>query len=156
MGRYDSYDDDDLDVDSNDGSSAIKALRGDNRAKEKRIKELEEQLSKLAQGQRERSIKDVVSAKGLNPKIANLVANLVPKDLTDEESVTKWLDEYADLFGGGGSQAPTVSEEEAGTLQSMDRVMASGQSPAGPEAMIERIKTMPFEELERLISGAGQ
>ena len=110
MGRYDSYDDDDLDVDSNDGSSAIKALRGDNRAKEKRIKELEEQLAKLAQGQRERSIKDVVSAKGLNPKIANLV----PKDLTDEESVTKWLDEYADLFGGGASQAPTVSDDEAG------------------------------------------
>lgn len=153
MGRYDSYDDDDdLEQDSNENSSSIKALRGANRAKEQRIKELEEQLTKALAGQRERSIKDVVSAKGLNPK----VAALVPKELTDEESVTKWLDEYADIFGGAGSDASTVSDDEAATLQSMDRTMSSGQPPAGPQAMIERIKTMPFEELERLISGAGQ
>ena len=155
MGRYDSYDDEDDLEQGNDNSNPMRELRRLAKARENEIKELKAQLEQAQKGMRERSLKDVVSAKGLNPKIAGLV----PSDLTDEESISKWLDDYADVFGlQVGEQSPTgtVDQSDAASIQAMDRTMAGGQSPAGSEAMLERIKTMPFEELERLISGAGQ
>lgn len=155
MGRYDTdYDDDELDErGGNDSSSAMRQLRQAKKADEKRIKELEDKLNEALRGQRERSVKDVLTSKGLNPKIAAFV----PSDLTDEASIQKWIDDYADVFGApAGDAQPTVNEQDAASLQAMDQTMAGGQSPIGQAALIERVKTMPIEELEALIAGSAQ
>jgi len=93
--------DDDLDAESQSfGSSEsdlLKKLRKAKRADEKRIKELTEQLVGLSKVQRERTVKEVLEKKGVNLKAARLVM----KDLDDvnEESVNRWLEDNADLFG---------------------------------------------------------
>jgi hypothetical protein len=96
---WDEEDEDDLDTETSagDGGDLLKKLRKAKRADEKRIKELTEQLEGLSKVQRERTVKEVLEKKGVNAKAARLIM----KDLEDvnEESVTNWLDDNADLFG---------------------------------------------------------
>lgn len=97
---YWDEEDDDLDTEQSFGSTEsdlLKKLRKAKRADEKRIKELTEQLEGLTKTQRERLVKEVLEKKGVNQKAARLVL----KDLDDvnEESVSHWLDDNADLFG---------------------------------------------------------
>ena len=98
---YWDEEDDDLDTESQSfgmqESDLLKKLRKAKRADEKRIKELTEQLEGLSKAQRERVVKEVLEKKGVNLKAARLVM----KDLDDvnEESVSRWLDDNADLFG---------------------------------------------------------
>ena len=71
------YDDDDDifgDDDSNesyDSDKGIGNLRKADRAKSKRIKELESELENLRKFQRDSVISSVLSEKGVNPKIAS-------------------------------------------------------------------------------------
>lgn len=97
---YWDEEDDDFETEQSFGSSEsdlLKKLRKAKRADEKRIKELTEQLEGLSKVQRERVVKEVLEKKGVNQKAARLVL----KDLDDvnEESVSHWLDDNADLFG---------------------------------------------------------
>lgn len=98
---YWDEEDDDLETEpqsfGNSESDLLKKLRKAKRADEKRIKELTEQLEGLSKAQRERVVKEVLEKKGVNQKAARLVM----KDLDDvnEESVSRWLDDNADLFG---------------------------------------------------------
>lgn len=98
---YWDEEDDDLETETqsfgNSESDLLKKLRKAKRADEKRIKELTEQLEGLSKAQRERVVKEVLEKKGVNLKAARLVM----KDLDDvnEESVSRWLDDNADLFG---------------------------------------------------------
>jgi hypothetical protein len=113
--NYWDDEDDDLDTEqfAGDGSDLLKKLRKAKRADEKRIKELTEQLEGLSKVQRERTVKEVLEKKGVNPKATRLVL----KDLDDvtEESVNNWLDDNADLFG------LTVQEEQAPDSNDVDR-----------------------------------
>ena len=98
--NYWDEDEDDLDTDNGtqlDGSDLLKKLRKAKRNDEKRIKELTEQLEGLSKVQRERVVKEVLEKKGVNLKAARLVL----KDLDDvnEDTVSNWLDDNADLFG---------------------------------------------------------
>jgi glutamyl/glutaminyl-tRNA synthetase len=107
---YWDEEDDNFDSEESFGSTEsdlLKKLRKAKRADEKRIKELTEQLEGLSKAQRERVVKEVLEKKGVNQKAARLVL----KDLDDvnEESVSNWLDDNADLFG------IKVPEQEAPT-----------------------------------------
>ena len=98
--NYWDEEDDDLDTPdqfANDGSDLLKKLRKAKRADEKRIKELTEQLETFTKAQRERLVHEILEKKGVNKKAARLAM----KDLDDvnEESVNRWLDDNADLFG---------------------------------------------------------
>ena len=106
---WDEEDDEDQDTQeyAGDGSDLLKKLRKAKRADEKRIKELTEQLEGLSKVQRERTVKEVLEQKGVNPKAQRLIL----KDLDDitEESVNNWLEDNADLFG---LVQPEVNEEQ--------------------------------------------
>lgn len=99
--NYWDEEDDDLDTESQSFGTTendlVKKLRKAKKADEKRIKELTEQLEGLSKAQRERTVKEVLEKKGVNLKAARLVL----KDLDDvnEETVSNWLDDNADLFG---------------------------------------------------------
>ena len=98
---YWDEEDDDLDTESQSfgmqESDLLKKLRKAKRADEKRIKELTEQLEGLSKAQRERVVKEVLEKKGVNQKAARLV--MKDLDEVNEESVSRWLDDNADLFG---------------------------------------------------------
>jgi hypothetical protein len=128
--NYWDEEDDDLDTQdyAGDGSDLLKKLRKAKRADEKRIKELTEQLETLSKAQRERVVKEVLAKKGVNEKAARLVM----KDLDDvnEETVSHWLDENADLFGIKVQQeeAP-VSQQDLARLRQQDVLTQGAVTP---------------------------
>jgi hypothetical protein len=128
--NYWDEEDDDLDTQeyAGDGSDLLKKLRKAKRADEKRIKELTEQLEGLSKVQRERIVKEVLAKKGVNEKAARLVM----KDLDDvnEESVSNWLDDNADLFGiKVAEQEAPVSQQDLARLRQQDVLTQGALTP---------------------------
>ena len=129
---YWDEEDDDLDTESQSfgatESDLLKKLRKAKRADEKRIKELTEQLEGLSKAKRERVVKEVLEKKGVNQKAARLVL----KDLDDvnEESVSHWLDDNADLFGIKVQQeeAP-ISQQDLARLRQQDVLTQGAVTP---------------------------
>jgi hypothetical protein len=97
MSNFDYEDeDDDFTQESNQNNDLVKQLRKANKQKEKELSELKAQFDGLSKAQRERAIKDVLEARGVNKKIASFI----PSDIDPtEESLSKWLTEYGDVFG---------------------------------------------------------
>lgn len=92
---------DDDDDDQDQGQQNVKDLpapaRKHLRQVEKRSQELEKQLNELRASQRTNNVTDLVKAKGYNAKVAALVPPTVE---ASDEAVSKWLEEYKDLFAG--------------------------------------------------------
>jgi hypothetical protein len=127
---WEEEDDEDQDTQeyAGDGSDLLKKLRKAKRADEKRIKELTEQLEGLTKVQRERVVKEVLEKKGVNEKAARLVL----KDLDDvnEESVSNWLDDNADLFGiKVAEQEAPVNQQELARLRQQDVLTQGALTP---------------------------
>jgi hypothetical protein len=137
------WDDEDDDLENEpfagDGSDLLKKLRKAKRADEKRIKELTEQLESLSKAQRERTVKEVLEAKGVNAKAARLIL----KDLEDvnEESVSNWLDDNADLFGIKVEQQEHQQEQEINraTLRQQDVLTNGASTPNKSEDLSMKI-----------------
>ena len=151
--NYWDEDEDDLDTDNEvqmDGSDLLKKLRKAKRNDEKRIKELTEQLEGLSKAQRERTVKEVLEQKGVNPKAQRLIL----KDLDDisEESVNNWLEDNGDLFG---LTKPEVNEERElnrAALRQQDVVTQLGSTPDRAEDLLSRINNAASaEELNSII-----
>jgi hypothetical protein len=130
--NYWDEEDDDLDTESQSFGTAesdlLKKLRKAKRSDEKRIKELTEQLEGLSKVQRERLVKEVLEKKGVNQKAARLVL----KDLDDvnEESVSNWLDDNADLFGiKVAEQEAPVSQQDLARLRQQDVLTQGALTP---------------------------
>jgi hypothetical protein len=151
---YDDYEDEFGGDARGSDNNVLRELRKQNRAKEKQIKELTERLTGLAQQARERSVKDVLAAKGLSPKIAKFI----PEDMTSEEEVSAWVEENAEIFGGAPSQ-PLDDSGEAGPdlsgLTQISQIQATGQPFDGDSdqvAALIRSARSP-EELNKVIFG---
>jgi hypothetical protein len=92
MSNYED-DEDDFELDSND---AFSQLRKANKQKDKQLKEIQSELAELRKEKRDRTIKETLTSRGVNPKIAAFIPQDI--DLT-EESLSNWLNEYGDVFG---------------------------------------------------------
>ena len=156
--NYWDEDEDDQDTDTEvqmDGSDLLKKLRKAKRNDEKRIKELTEQLEGLSKAQRERTVKEVLEQKGVNPKAQRLIL----KDLDDitEESVNNWLEDNGDLFG---LVQPEVNEEKElnrAALRQQDVVTQLGMTPDRAEDLLSRINNAASaEELNSIIYSQQQ
>ena len=129
-----------------DGSDLLKKLRKAKRADEKRIKELTDQLEGFSKAQREAIVKSTLEKKGVNQKAARLVM----KDLEDinEESVSNWLNDNADLFGL--SQAPedssVMSQEDRAALRNQDALTQNAVSPDRANDIEYRMSQATSEE----------
>ena len=124
------WDDEDDDLDNEpqlEGNDLLKKLRKAKRADEKRIKELTEQLESLSKVQRERLVNEVLEKKGVNKKAARLVM----KDLDDvnEESVSRWLDDNADLFGLQVADQAPVNTQDLAALRQQDILTQGAITP---------------------------
>ena len=144
------WDDEDDDLDTideapMDGSDLLKKLRKAKRADEKRIKELTEQLEGFSKTQREATVKSVLEKKGVNLKAARLVM----KDLDDinEDSVSNWLDDNADLFGlTVNEDSSKVSQEDRAALRNQDLVTQNAMTPDRANDIEYRMQQATSEE----------
>jgi len=146
--NYWDDEDDDQDTDTDtpmDGSDLLKKLRKAKRADEKRIKELTEQLETFSKAQRESTVKSVLEKKGVNLKAARLVM----KDLDDinEESVSNWLEENADLFGlTVNEDASKITQEDRAALRNQDLVTQNAMTPDRANDIEYRMQQATSEE----------
>jgi hypothetical protein len=144
------WDDEDDDLDTTDeapmdGSDLLKKLRKAKRADEKRIKELTEQLEGFSKTQREAIVKSVLEKKGVNLKAARLVM----KDLDDinEDSVSNWLEENADLFGlTVNKEASQITQEDRAALRNQDLVTQNAMTPDRANDIEYRMQQATSEE----------
>ena len=156
MSNYD-YEDDDDDFSIEDkANDLVKQLRKANKQKEKELAEVKAELQNLSKAQRERAIKDALASRGVNPKIAAFI----PQDIDPtEESVSKWLTDYADVFGfdGGSNQAtPNVDPTQAKQYQKMTKTVDAGNTPDGADDIMRRLlNANSREELDEVIRQSG-
>jgi hypothetical protein len=155
MSNYDYEDDDDFTMDDS-SNDLVKQLRKASKQKDKELNELRSQFESLSKGQRERSIKDALASRGINPKIASFI----PQDIDPtEESVSKWLEDYADVFGieSGQTQAtPNVNPNDAAAYKRMTNSADSGVSPEhNGDIMQKLMNANSKEELDEVIRLSG-
>jgi hypothetical protein len=145
--NYWDEDEDDQDTDTEtqmDGSDLLKKLRKAKRNDEKRIKELTEQLEGLSKVQRERTVKEVLEKKGVNPKAQRLIL----KDLEDisEESVNTWLDDNGDLFGLTKPEVNPEQEVNRAALRQQDILTQNSLTPDRAEDLEAKISNAQSAE----------
>ena len=154
MSNYDYEDDDDFDT--NDSSNdLVKQLRKASKQKDKELNELKAQFESLNKAQRERAIKDALASRGVNSKIASFI----PQDIDPtEESVSKWLEDYADVFGieVSQTQTPNVNPADAAAYKRMTNSADSGVSPEhNGDIMQKLMNANSKEELDEVIRLSG-
>ena len=156
MSNYDYEDDDDTDNSveslSND---LVKQLRKANKAKDKELADLKANFESLNKAQRERAIKDALTSRGVNTKIASFI----PQDIDPtEESVSKWLEANADVFGlqAETSQQPNVDPAQAAAYKKMSAATEAGMTPdRGADIYQKLMKANTREELDQVIRESG-
>ena len=154
MSNYDYEDDDDITQDDSP-NDLVKQLRKASKQKDKELAELRSQFETLSKGQRERAIKDALAARGVNSKIASFI----PQDIDPtEESVSKWLEDYADVFGieVSQTQTPNVNPADAAAYKRMTNSADSGASPEhNGDIMQKLMNANSKEELDDVIRLSG-
>jgi len=134
--NYEYDDEDDFTEESGD---VVKQLRKVNRTLEKRLKDLEQEANTFRVQARQRTVKDVLSAKGINPK----VAAFIPQDIDmTEEAVSAWLEEYGDVFGAKPAEPDDVQEKnvpDASAQSRINNVISSGTPPSVDEDSLSKI-----------------
>ena len=127
MSNYDYEDEDDNDSQESLSNDLVKQLRKANKQKEKELAELKAQFEGLSKAQRDRAIKDVLEARGVNKKISSFI----PSDIDPtEESLSKWLDENADVFGiqAPETSKPAVDPAQAAAYKKMNNAVEIGRA----------------------------
>ena len=155
MSNFD-YEDEDEDTtqDLGQNNDLVKQLRKANKQKEKELAELKTQFDGVSKAQRERAIKDVLEARGINKK----VASFIPSDIDPtEESLSKWLTEYGDVFGI--TAEPTqdiVDPAQAAAYKKMNSAVDNGLTPDSSDDMLKKIlNTNSKEELDEVLRQSG-
>lgn len=132
-------------------SAGIKNLRKEFEALQKKLAERDEKLAKYEAQDRHNSVVNTLKAKGLSEEKALKTAKFYSGDDASEESVGKWLEENADVFGvqtqnpnpavlptdPNAANAQRVSEAAFG-INAPIATTPSGQ-PVGDPAEIQRL-----------------
>ncbi len=154
MSNYD-YEDEDDNNNVDTSTDLIKQLRKANKQKEKELAELKAQFEGLSKAQRERAIKDALAARGVNTKIASFI----PQDIDPtEESVSKWLESNADVFGiqVAENQTPNIDPAQAKQYQRLTNAAEQGNTPnASADIMQKLLNANSREELDDVIRQSG-
>lgn len=144
----DNYWEDEEDEDTPTGefqsdSALVKQLRKQLKAEQRRLKDLENSYGELTKSQKERILKDVLSSKGVNQKIAQFI----PSDIeASEDAISAWLDANGDVFGYTPTPKPAVNQQDIASMQKMDAVLTGAETPATSDDMQNRIANASSEE----------
>jgi len=155
MSNYE-YEDEDDDYTNDSSNDLVKQLRKASKQKDKELQELRSQFESLSKGQRERAIKDLLASRGVNSKIASFI----PQDIDPtEESVSKWLEDYADVFGIETNQnqaTPNVDPAQAAAYRRMTNAVETGSSPGHNDSVMHKlVNANSKEELDEIIRLSG-
>jgi hypothetical protein len=157
------YDDWDAELEDAQGDSGdIPELRKAYRKLQKQNKELLDQLTGMKTQVRERSVKDVLAAKGLPPKIAAFI----PDSANTSEEVEAWISEYGDVFGvqvedhaeAVSQEAPKQVDPALQALGRISQAQSTGQPYSGdPDQLAGLIAAARTpEELNHILFGTTE
>lgn len=124
-------------------------------------KELKTELQTVKSTVREKTVAEVLTAKGVNAKIAKFI----PSDVDGEEALTAWLEENAEIFGfttneTNNTEAPSTPAVDSKEVQSVNRLQNLNQSAQTPskfqdiEARLANAKTQ--KEITAILKEAQQ
>lgn len=111
------------------GADLVKDLRRQLKAAHKQLSEKDTELASLKGDARQRSVAEILTARGVNPK----VAKFIPADV-EGDALTKWLDEHSDLFG---SASAPQAEVDAGEVADTKRLADLSKSATAPSAIAD-------------------
>lgn len=155
MSNYDLEDDDEDTTTVDTSNDLVKQLRKANKQKEKELAELKSQFENLSKAQRDRAIKDVLEARGVNKKISAFI----PSDIDPtEESLSKWLDDYGDVFGlqAAETSKPAVDPAQAAAYKKMNNAVEQGLTPDSADDIMRKLMSANSrEELDEVIRNSG-
>lgn len=121
----------------------VKKLRKQLKAEQRRNKELETSFGELTKAQKERILKDVLTSKGVNQKIAQFI----PADIeASEDAISAWLDANGDVFGYTPVAKPAVNQQDIASIQKMDSVLTGAETSATSDDLANRIANASSEE----------
>jgi hypothetical protein len=155
MSNYE-YEDEDDDYTNDSSNDLVKQLRKAAKQKDKELQELRAQFEGLNKAQRERAIKDALAARGVNQKISSFI----PQDIDPtEESVSKWLEANADVFGlniESPQAVPNTDPADIAAYKKMTQAAESGITPeSGQDIMSRLMNANSKEELDAVIRESG-
>ena len=155
MSNYE-YEDDDDDFTQDSSNDLVKQLRKAAKQKDKELQELRAQFEGLSKAQRERAIKDALAARGVNQKISSFI----PSDIDPtEESVSKWLEANADVFGLNiepVQAVPNTDPADIAAYKRMTQTTEAGITPeSGQDIMSRLMNANSKEELDAVIRESG-
>jgi hypothetical protein len=155
MSNYE-YEDDDDDFTQESSNDLVKQLRKAAKQKDKELQELRAQFEGISKAQRERAIKDALAARGVNQKISSFI----PSDIDPtEESVSKWLEANADVFGlsvESNQAVPNTDPADIAAYKRMTQTTEAGITPeSGQDIMSRLMNANSKEELDAVIRESG-
>ena len=153
MSNYD-YEDDDDDFTQESNNDLVKQLRKQLKQRDKELNEFKSQFENLSKAQRERAIKDALESRGVNGK----VAKFIPQDLDPtEESLSKWLEDNADVFGFQvEDKQPVVDPAQAAAYKKMNNAVDQGLTPDSTDDIMRKLLSANSrEELDEVIRNSG-
>lgn len=136
------------------------AFREAHESLKKKYADLEKEVNGFRTERRTAALASTLKAKGLDEAKAAKVAKFYQGDDTSEGAVSKWLEDYADVFGiapaaPAAGQAPTDPNAEAAN-RLLAATSSQPESPAkaeggplmgDPNQIAELIRTTPYETL---------
>jgi hypothetical protein len=125
------------------GENGMKKLREAYDRKVKAEKDLRDKLAALEARERERTLGEVLSAKGLNAKLAKFYP--AGAEAT-EEKVTAWVQENADVFGHPSETLPPANQQIPQELQDAYREFQQPTGSTADGSLIDQIKGMPMND----------
>ena len=148
----DEEEDDTAQYDYSSDTDLVKKLRKALKAEQKKAKELESTLGELSKAQRERVMKDVLTSRGVNAK----VAKFIPQDIdASEEAISSWLEQNADVFGFEVPRKQTIDQSDIASLRQIDIVTQGALSPERAQDLESRLaNAQSEEEILALITGS--
>jgi hypothetical protein len=129
----------------------VKKLRKALKVEQRKNKELETSYSEITKAQKERILKDVLTSKGVSPKIAQFI----PADIeASEDAISAWLDNNGDVFGYTPSEKSKVNQEDISSMKKMDAVLTGAETPIASDDLQNRIANAESEdEIISILSG---
>ena len=103
----------------------VKKLRRDLKVAQKRNKELESSYAELSKSQKERIIKDVLTSRGVNLKIADIIPSNVE---VNSDSVNAWLDSMSDALNLAKEDKPAIAPQDVNAIKKMDAALAGAEA----------------------------
>ncbi len=140
--------DDNFEIFEDDDADLPKKLRAKIKELQKERDEYAEKFAAFEEKERTTSLQGTLESRGLNPKIAAFV----PKDATTPEALDEWLNEFGELFGGGGQTAAAPNPQQA-EINRMNAVQSQG-TQAPPADVMARIDQA--ENMDELMAALGR